>query len=1156
VDEAQHPPTSRLLDFAVGSLGDDDLAKLSAHLDECDTCRTQVDRFLESDAFLERLQSASHHTGGLLEDVADRRRAARALRREIRNTSRNEQAAETAEARRSRPGGVGEYVLLREVGRGGMGVVYQARHRSLQRLVALKMILAGGFASESQRQRFRREAELAARVQHPNIVQVYEIGEQDGHPFLAMEWVEGGTLAEKIGSDPWPPEGAAQLVEILARAIDAAHKRDVVHRDLKPSNILLQSDPGAEAIGPLAGAVPKVADFGLARATNGEAVLTSTGMAVGTPEYVAPEQAAGNAVGPAADIYALGVILYQLLAGQPPFRGTTPMEVLQALAQAEPVAPRRFRPNLPRDLETIALKAIEKEPSRRYPTAGAMADDLRRFLRGESIQARPATALARLLKWAGHRPALAALAGTLAAVTILGFLGVTALWVDAAKARDQARAAATEARQRGDAERRARYQAGIAAASSALELNNTSDARAQLESTPEEHRNWEWRHFSSQLDTARTVLRGHAQLIKTLAISPDGSRLVSGAEDGKLALWDLRTGELISLARVHSGAVTNVGFSPDSKYLATAGADGLVRLRDPRTSAERHTLRGHSGPVLMAIFSPDGKVLATASEDKTVRCWNVQTGEHLGTLQGHTDIVRAVAFSPDCNRLASVGRDLIVRLWDLRALKLVATLKGHTAGVHALAYRPDGKVLATGGDFPDSTVRLWNAANGSPLAVLTGHENEIGSLAFSPDGTQLVSASLDQTVRLWDGSSGHPITTMRGHSGWVNHVSFSPDGRRLVSSSHDQTLRLWDAAKGDLIAVLRGHMGSVWHGAFNPGGGLIASASSDRTVRLWDAALIERNGVIRGHKSYVYDVAFSPDGARLASSAWDHSVRLWDVEDGRQTDLLHHDATTGGINEKLKFNSAYIVSLAFQPVGKLLASVSRDNLVYLWDLTTGRPTRVLKVPTDDWEVHPRAAFSPTGELLATGGADGMVRLWDPVSGELMAALGGHEGCASDVVFSPDGAILVSAGSDGTVRLWDVATHEPIAVFIGHDGPVHRVAFSPDYGTPGLLASASQDHTVRLWRLDSRSEQATLGHGSPVYGLAFSPDGTRLATACADNSIRLWDVATGSEAAELRGHGAYVHAIAFSPDGTRLASCSGDRTVRIWDSLTPQEREGR
>jgi WD40 repeat protein len=1152
VDEPNHPDTDRLRGFAAGTLAEPELARVAAHLDDCAACRARVDEFTIGDGFLGRLQSAGPLANPNIEDASERRRAAIALLREARNAAQpgRDRDREPAPAGAA-PEQVGDYDILREVGRGGMGVVYQARHRGLRRLVALKMILAGGFASESQRQRFRREAELAARVQHANIVQIYEVGVHDGHPFLAMEWVGGGTLADRIGGDPWPPAEAARLVETLARAIDLAHRHGVVHRDLKPSNILIQADADEPATRPMAVAVPKVGDFGLARAMDGDGGLTASGLAMGTPEYMAPEQAAGSAVGPSADIYALGVVLYQLLAGQPPFRGTTPFEVLRALAHAEPVAPRRFRPNLPRDLETITLKAIEKDPARRYPTAGAMADDLSRFLSQRPIHARPPTASYRLARWAARRPGLAALASLLVAVTVLAFAGITALWVVAVASRDRARAAAAEAKRREAAERHARYRAVLAAASSALELNHADTARTQLQAAPEELRNWEWRHFAGQLDTARAVIRGGDAAGRSMAISPDGRRLASGSDDGMLGLWDAPSGAPIARARGHDAAAWQVLFGPGGRSLASAGHDGLVLIWDGETLDPIRALRGHSAAVLSVAFSPDGRLLASASEDLTARIWDLATGEARAVLRGHADIVRALAFSPDGRRLASIGRDPVARIWDARTGTLVTTLRGHAAGIHSLAYRPDGKILATGGDFPDSTVRLWDAESGASLSTSPGHENEVRSLAFSPDGSRIASASMDQTVRLWDGSDGRQIRVLQGHSGLVNQVAFSPDGRRLVSSSDDQSLRMWDAAGGELVAVLRGHAGAVFDAAFSPDGRRIASSSSDRTIRLWDVPRIERNGVFRGHTSYVYDVAFTPDGTMLASAGWDRTVRFWDVATGRQTRVWRHDATTGGQSAPLKFDGALIVALAFDRDGKRLVTATRDDRIYLWDVAAGEPTRVFKLPTDDWAVHPRAAIDPAGRLLATGGSDGRVRLWDAATGERIAELGGHEGCASDVAFSPDGSVLASGGAEGAVRLWDPRTRSPVAVLKGHSGAIHRLA----YGADGrLLASASQDQTVRLWDTATCRERSVLPHGSAIYGLAFNPDGTRLASGCADNTIRLWDVATGTQVAELRGHRAYVHAVAFSPDGTRLASCSGDLTVRVWDSLSPQHRD--
>ena len=384
------------------------------------------------------------------------------------------------------PKQVGDYEILTEVGRGGMGVVYKARHRGLHRLAALKMVLAGEFASPAQEVRFRLEAELAARVQHPNIVQVYEIGTYQGRPFLALEWVEGGSLANRLDGKPWPPGEAASLLETLARAIHAAHVEGVVHRDLKPANILLANPRGTALLSRPGGLSDgsgepshkelsdsshatrpadwtcKITDFGLARPIEGGVTVTQSGFLVGTPGYMAPEQAGGTRalVGPATDIYALGVVLYQLLTGQLPFQGDSTLEVLRAVTSDEPVRPRRWQPCLPRDLEAITLHCLEKEPTRRYPSALALAEDLQRFREGKQVAARPVGAAARLARACRRRPLVALLLGLLTASLFGGLAGVTWKWLEANEQRDLANSQALRA----DAERHAAlfqaYRAG------------------------------------------------------------------------------------------------------------------------------------------------------------------------------------------------------------------------------------------------------------------------------------------------------------------------------------------------------------------------------------------------------------------------------------------------------------------------------------------------------------------------------------------------------------------------------------------------------------------------------------------------------------------------------------------------------------------------
>ena len=468
-----HPTADELRALSLGRLGEAELARVSAHLGDCPECCRRIDELAAADPLLARLQQTAARRDEALVSPARRRSAVRALRR-----SRPDATVETARARESRPTQipaprqVGDYDILAEVGRGGMGVVYKARHRGLHRLAALKMVLAGEFASPTQELRFRLEAELAARVQHPNIVQVYEIGSYQGRPFLAMEWVEGGSLADRLDGQPWPPGEAAALVETLARAIHVAHSEGVVHRDLKPANILSagwanpREGGGSRAVGVgtmpadgsggpsyeepsarshatgLAGRICKITDFGLARPTEGGTTLTQSGFLVGTPGYMAPEQAGGGdrraLVGPATDIYALGVVLYQLLTGQLPFQGDSTLEVLRAVTSDEPVRPRRWQPRLPRDLEAIALHCLEKEPTRRYPSALALADDLQRFREGKPVAARPVGAAARLARACRRRPLVALLFGLLTVSLFGGLGGVTWKWLEADEQRGQA----------------------------------------------------------------------------------------------------------------------------------------------------------------------------------------------------------------------------------------------------------------------------------------------------------------------------------------------------------------------------------------------------------------------------------------------------------------------------------------------------------------------------------------------------------------------------------------------------------------------------------------------------------------------------------------------------------------------------------------------
>ncbi|WP_165223285.1 WD40 repeat domain-containing serine/threonine protein kinase [Aquisphaera insulae] len=1128
-DTSVHPEPHLLGDFAAGALDGRDLDRVAEHLDLCETCRDLVDAIVSGDGLLGRLKQAATLSDRPATDPDERRRQAWALRRRLSPDSPDRAPVPEAP---SPPREVANYEILREVGRGGMGVVYLARHRGLRRLVALKMILSGGFASEAERQRFQREAELTARLKHPNIVRVYEAGVHEGHPFLVMEWVEGITLADRIGIDPWSPEDAARLVEALARAIDAAHLNGVVHRDLKPSNILLETDAGGDRSGSLSGAVPKIADFGLARAIEGGASLTSTGLAMGTPEYMAPEQASHSALaGPAADVYALGAMLYQLLTARLPFVADTPIEVLQALCSTEPVAPRRLRASLPRDLETITLRAMEKEPARRYATAGALAEDLRRYLVGEPILARPPTALTRLVKWARRRPSLALLSIALALVTVVALAGLTVLWADAARSRDRAEAAALEAANRGDAERRARYRAAVVAAAAQIELNNLDVALDFLEDAPDEYRDWEWRHLAAQLDNHQSVFHpgdGPASIVK---LAPSGALIaysVAGGSDVRLRAPGASADRLV--LRGLEGAVSSIVFSRDSSLVAAGSAARMVRVWAVADGRQVGDFSHDRGSVFRLAMTPDGSRVVSCSGDVGVILWDLSRGRSLARFRSHYAL-----FSPDGRRLVGVDvEEGVVDLRDTATGDSVRRWKVPGEYPMCAAVSPDGRRLAVGSRHPANLVRLWDIDGEGPPTVLVGHKNSIEGLVFSPDGKTLASTSADKTVRLWDLTLARPFAIFRGHRDSVQNLAFSPDGRRLVAASSDRTVHVWDTAEGTTLGVFRSGGRRIGELSFSQDGSAMAMADELGRVSYWDVGIALQGGLLIGHTSYVYDVAFGPDGRTVASGAWDGTVRLWDAIAGREKAVFRHEGSA-------------VTALAYGPDGRRIASIGRDGWIHAWDLATGTPAWSRRLaPRQEQLVEYRVAFSPRGNLVAaTGGQDRTVLLLDAETGEPTTSLSGHEAEVSDASFSPDGGLIASADWGGTLRFWDAIRGRATATIKAHAELINRIAFSPD---GRRVATASRDRTVRLWDVATQRHLATLRHGAVVYGLAFKPDGTRLATACDDGTARLWDLTTFGEVAALHGHGDYVHAVAFSPDGTRIATGSGDYTIRVWDSL--------
>jgi len=1028
---------------------------------------------------------------------------------------------------------VGGYEILREIGRGGMGIVYEAKQLALNRRVALKMISAP-LASQRELCRINTEAEAVSRLQHANIVQIFEVGTHQGQPYLAFELVEGGTLSEKLRNGVFSPSAAAEMVETLARAIHVVHQNGILHRDLKPMNVLFTEGTPSDRIG-----IPKISDFGLAKLVDVTHNLTHTGETIGTPAYIAPEQVIGSSdIGPAADIYGLGTILYESLTGRPPFSGVSMAEILLNVNQSDPLPMSQFCAGIPRDLQSICYKCLDKSPKKRYLSAAALADDLQRFLSGEAVLARPVSGLGRVLKTMLRYPVTSALIALVFVTIIIGLGGVLFQWQKARQAREELRAALVISEEERDKAELRLYVGRISQAVLLWESGNVEQARellmaSVLETEQRDLRGWEWYHLNRVFHPEMEV-HHYSHWVNSMALLPTsfapsfapnsegqsklllaiGRKLMNNEDvvqpgDGQaVVLPPFNSASAQNIDLSIPGGLTAVAVDASGTLTAWGTTVGHLAVRDIGAQSQVFETIVPRG-VNQLLFSIDGQLLLVGSNFGSLYVWETQTGEMVREIRLRDDGRVSLALSPDGTHVAcgtdQGGRLSLVKLGSWEPVEVTCS---QLTRITSLAYAPQEDLLAVGAD--DGKIELLEMSPPRVVRTWKDHSGPVYAMAFHPLGHLLASGGADHVIRVWKVGSQEIARKIRSHSDAVRTLTFGPDGTWLASGSQDATLRIHDLQQEP----------ATLHLPFKEGVNAITFVDSPNGVSLYADRLA---GDIRGW-------ALPDCNVVVDSTVPPHGQGAYPV---RYADFMHQ----GGVLVSLSAEDANRIDfhdvISGQPIGPpLRATHSMDTFVI--DQAVDWLAWAERFDSDTQTIHWRE--------LSTGMNHGPVVL----KAKLIRAL------ALDATRGRL-AVMMRLERSAPSQLMIIDTTgqtKPIRLMVGQ-AMYGGVAFSP---TDGTLAVAV-DGQAYLFDPSTWQVLGQFSCATTTTHISFSPDGRRLATIGYDGIVHIASTDGGTPLLQLRGSNASARPnnlawdarVAFSSDGAWLAANNWDGSLTVWST---------